>query len=129
MSFYREQFSGFIHEPPRPHAGVIELMQTCDVLVLPSLVEGRALVQQEALACGLPIIVTENAGAADLVAEGNTGFLVPVRSPESVAEKIRWFASHRDLLPGMRRAARQKAAEYTWEGYANAVIRAGGFEE
>ena len=70
MNFYREQCAGFIHEPPRPHAAVMQLMQTCDVLALPSLVEGRALVQQEAMACGLPLIVTANAGAEDLVEEG-----------------------------------------------------------
>ena len=40
---------------------------------LPSIVEGRALVQQEALSCGLPIIVTSNAGGEDLIDEGLTG--------------------------------------------------------
>ncbi|HWB59253.1 MAG TPA: glycosyltransferase [Chthoniobacteraceae bacterium] len=126
MSFYREQYDGFIHEPPRPHSDVMRLMQTCDVLALPSLVEGRALVQQEALACGLPIIVTANAGGEDLVREGETGFLVPVRAPEKIAEKIAWFAEHRAELPAMREAATRKAAEYTWEDYARAIIEAGG---
>jgi glycosyltransferase involved in cell wall biosynthesis len=126
MNFYREQYPGFIHEAPRPHAAVMELMQTCDVLALPSLVEGRALVQQEALACGLPLIVTANAGGEDLVEEGAAGFLVPVRAPEKIADKIAWFAEHRDALPAMRDAARRKAAACTWEDYSNAVINAGG---
>ena len=56
--------------------------------MLPSIVEGRALVQQEALSCGLPIIVTPNAGGEDLVEEGITGHLVPIRSPEKIAEAI-----------------------------------------
>ena len=124
MSFYRDQFSGFIHEPPRPHAGVMELMQACDVLALPSLVEGRALVQQEALACGLPLIVTANAGGEDLIEEGAAGFLVPVRSPGIIAEKIAWFADRRDSLPAMRAAARRKAAAYRWEDYGAAIIEA-----
>jgi len=128
MSFYREQYSAFIHEPPCPHAAVMQLMQTCDVLVLPSLVEGRALVQQEALACGLPLIVTSNAGGEDLVEEGGAGFLVPVRSPEKIAEKIAWFADHRDQLRGMQDSARRKAAAYLWDDYAGAIIRAGGFD-
>ncbi|MGB8353047.1 MAG: glycosyltransferase [Chthoniobacteraceae bacterium] len=129
MDFYRQQFSNFIHEPPRPHGAVMQLMQTCDLLALPSLVEGRALVQQEALACGLPLIVTANAGGADLVEEGETGFLVPVRAPGKIAEKIGWYADHRDSLPALRDAARRKAAEYTWEAYAETIISAGGFEE
>lgn len=125
MSFYREQFSAFIHEPPRSRAAVMELMQTCDVLALPSLVEGRALVQQEALACGLPLIVTANAGGEDLVEEGRTGFLVPIREPGKIANKIAWFAGNRDLLPAMREAAQRKAAGYSWDEYARKIIAAG----
>jgi type I restriction enzyme R subunit len=63
-------------------------MRSCDVFVLPSLVEGRALVQQEAMACGLPIIVTRNAGGEDLVQDGSGGFLVPIRDPQAIAEKL-----------------------------------------
>jgi glycosyltransferase involved in cell wall biosynthesis len=128
MRFYREQFGGFIYEPPRPHAAVLALMQTCDVLVLPSLVEGRALVQQEALACGLPLVVTANAGADDLIDEGSTGFLVPIRAPEKIAEKIAWFASHREQLPAMAEASQARAATCSWEGYADTIIRATGLE-
>ena len=59
-------------------------MMEHDALVLPSIVEGRALVQQEALSCGLPIIVTPNAGGEDLVEEGKTGHIIPIRSPQSI---------------------------------------------
>jgi glycosyltransferase involved in cell wall biosynthesis len=52
LAWYRQQLPTFIYEPPRPHAAVLKLMRSCDVLVLPSIVEGRALVQQEAMACG-----------------------------------------------------------------------------
>ena len=63
-------------------------MKEHDALVLPSIVEGRALVQQEALSCGLPIIVTPNTGGEDLVEEGVTGHLVSIRSPEKIAKAI-----------------------------------------
>ena len=42
--FYRRQYEGFRHEAGRPHAQVLELMRSCDVFCLPSIVEGRALV-------------------------------------------------------------------------------------
>jgi glycosyltransferase involved in cell wall biosynthesis len=122
LDFYRKQFAGFRFEPPRPHGEVLQLMRDCDVFVLPSIVEGRALVQQEALACGLPLIVTPNAGGEDLIDEGRTGFLVPIRSAEAIAAKIAWFADHRDALPSMRKAARAKAAEYTWQRYGEKVV-------
>jgi glycosyltransferase involved in cell wall biosynthesis len=124
MSFYRAQFSDFVYEAPRPNEQVLRLMETCDILVLPSLVEGRALVQQEALSCGLPLIITPNTGGQDLIEEGLTGFLVPIRSPEAIAEKIEWFADHRGELEAMRVHARRKAAELTWPDYARQTVAA-----
>ncbi|MDQ3119073.1 MAG: glycosyltransferase family 4 protein [Verrucomicrobiota bacterium] len=124
LSWYRGRAPLFTYEAPRPHAAVLRLMQSCDVFVLPSIVEGRALVQQEAMACGLPLIVTRNAGADDLVDEGATGFLVPIRAPEAIAEKISWCATHRESLPGMAIAAQERAAELTWRGYGQTVLAA-----
>ncbi|HVF70541.1 MAG TPA: glycosyltransferase family 4 protein [Chthoniobacterales bacterium] len=126
MAFYRNQFPGFVYEPPRPHNAVLELMRSCDVFILPSVVEGRALVQQEALASGLPLIVTRNAGGEDLIVEGKTGFLVPPGAPSLIAEKIEWFVANRALLPPMRAAARAKAAELTWAGYGQKILHAIG---
>lgn len=126
MQFYRSQFDHFIYEPPRAHAAVLRLMQSCDVLVLPSIVEGRALVQQEAMACGLPLIVTRNAGGEDLIIEGQTGFLVPAGEPAAIAEKIEWFLENRGKLPGMRAAVRAKAAELTWPTYGAKILHAIG---
>lgn len=123
-AFYREEFPDFVHQPPRPHSEVLALMETCDALVLPSIVEGRALVQQEAMSRGLPLIVTANAGGEDLIVEGETGFLVPIRSPERLAERIAWLADHRNMLADMRLFARRKAAEYTWESYAEKILNA-----
>ena len=122
LEFYRAQGVDFRYEAPRAHAEVLQLMRGCDLLALPSIVEGRALVQQEALACGLPILVTPNAGAQDLIEEAQTGFLVPIRSPESIAEKIAWLADNREQLPAMRRAALAKAEQYTWETYRRSIV-------
>lgn len=122
MSFYRAQLPTFTYEPPRSHDQFLELMKTCEVLVLPSLFEGRALVQQEAMSCGLPIIVTPNAGGEDLIEEAKTGFLVPIRSPEILAERIIWCSEHRAELHEMGMAARKMAGEYTWARYGDRVL-------
>jgi glycosyltransferase involved in cell wall biosynthesis len=124
MDFYRSEFSGFLHEPPRPHSGVLKLMAECDIFVLPSIIEGRALVQQEAMSQGLPLLITRNTGGADLIEDGRTGFLVPIRSPESLAEKIAWFADNRNAIPEMGRLARRKAAGLTWGNYGRKVAAA-----
>lgn len=124
LSWYRERLSDFRYEAPRSHAAVLRLMRSCDLFVLPSIVEGRALVQQEAMACGLPLIATENAGASDLIEQGETGFLVPIRSPEALAAKISWCAEHREQLHGMGIAAQERAAHLTWRGYGEKIIAA-----
>ena len=124
MEFYRSQYRDFTYMRTRPHGEVLQLMQSCDVLVLPSLAEGRALVQQEALANGLPLIITKNTGGEDLIVSGETGFLVPIRSPDKIAEKIAWLADHRDSLPAMRLAAVKKADAYPWQRYTDRILSA-----
>lgn len=124
LEFYRRHGGDFTYEATRPHAEVLRLMDGCDVLLLPSIVEGRALVQQEAMSRGLPIIVTRNAGGEDLVEEGRTGFLVPIRSPEALAAKINWIADRRETLPEMSFQARIMSARFTWTGYAQRILAA-----
>lgn len=122
LSFYRSQLPSFKYEPPRPHQQVLELMQSCDIFCLPSIVEGRALVMQEAMSQGLPLIITPNTGGADLIEEGRTGFLAPIRSPEALAEKILWFIHNRSALPQMRQNAQAHAATFTWQRYSELII-------
>jgi glycosyltransferase involved in cell wall biosynthesis len=117
---YRDLFT---YEGTRPHAEVLRLMQSCDALVLPSLFEGQALVILEAMSCGLPVIVTPNTGAANLVEDGKQGFVVSIRSVADLQEKILWLATHRDATAEMGRAARARAAEFTWEQYGQQVLR------
>jgi len=122
LEFYRYEYEHFRYEKVRPHEQVLELMRSCDVFCLPSIVEGRALVLQEAMSQGLPVILTENTGGADLVIEGETGFIVPIRNPEQIAEKLTWCIENRDILQKMGIKAQQHAATYTWESYGNQII-------
>ena len=122
MSFYREILPRFEYLSPRSNKEVQHVMNKHDVLVLPSIIEGRALVQQEALARGLPLIITPNTGGEDLIENEKTGFVVPIRKPEKIAEKIEWFAKAQKRLSEMSRYCRQKAKEYTWSTYANSII-------
>ncbi len=122
LEFYKEELPGLIYEPGRSHDGVLELMRSCDVFCLPSIVEGRALVMQEAMSQQMPLIITKNTGGSDLIIEGKTGFLVPIQSPESIAAKIQWFLDNREVIPEMGRNAQKHAAAYTWENYSSHVV-------
>jgi glycosyltransferase involved in cell wall biosynthesis len=122
MEFYRGEYANFIYKQGRPNNEVLALMRTCDVFCLPSIVEGRALVMQEAMSQGLPLIITPNTGGEDLIIEGETGFLVPIRSAESIAEKINWFLENRSEVGELGRAAKLHAQKYSWENYGNKII-------
>jgi len=124
IEFYKKELPNFTYEPGRSHDQVLALMRSCDVFCLPSIVEGRALVMQEAMSQQLPLIITPNTGGADLIIEGKTGFLVPIKSPEAIAEKINWFLEHRTELPKMGLLSQQHATTYTWDNYGNTVVDA-----
>jgi Glycosyl transferases group 1 len=124
IEFYKQEYPDFVYEHTRSNAEVRQLMLTCDVLVLPSIVEGRAMVQLEALSCGLPIVVTPNAGAEDLVEPGQTGFLVPIRAPEKLAETIGWIADHRVWVDDVRPVVLERARQSSWSSYTAKVLSA-----
>ena len=121
LSFYKRHLT-FSYEPTRAHPEVLDLMRTCDVFCLPSIVEGRALVMQEAMSQGLPIIITPNTGGEDLVIEGHTGFTVPIRSPWAIAEKLQWFIDNKHRIEYMGICAQKHASGYSWDKYAANII-------
>ncbi len=122
LEFYKKVLPNFTFEPGRPHEDVLALMRSCDVFCLPSIVEGRALVMQEAMSQGLPLIITPNTGGADLIEEGSTGFLVPIRSPRAIAEKLDWFLSNRAVTTEMGLNAKKHARAYTWGKYGTHIV-------
>ena len=97
-------------------------MNEHDALILPSIVEGRALVQQEAMSCGLPIVATPNAGGEDLIDEGITGHLIPIQSPAKIAEKILSLQDAQENKTDIKKACVRKAKSYTWNEYAQMII-------
>ena len=97
-----------------------DFYRQADVAVLPSLVEGSALVVLEAMASGLPVIVTPNAGA-DSVRDGIDGFVVPIRSPWRIAERLQWLADNPAARVQMGRAARECALRYDWSVFHEVV--------
>lgn len=106
-----------------PHSGVLEVMERSDVLVLPSLSEAFGLVVTEALASGLPVIVTPNAGASEMICDGREGFVVPIRSAEAIAEKLEILRRDREMLAEMARRAQITAEKNSWDHYRNRWAR------
>lgn len=113
------------------HLGVVPRRKLGDfysqgtVLVVPSIEEGLALVQAQAMACGLPVVATRNAGAEDLFTDGVEGFIVPPRDPEAIRERILRLYSNRSECAEMGRAAIRRVARLGgWDRYGEEMVSA-----
>ncbi|WP_287098387.1 glycosyltransferase family 4 protein [Mesorhizobium sp.] len=101
-----------------------------DVFVLASLAEGSAVSTYEALAMGIPVIATVEAGS--VVRHGVDGLIVPARDPEALTEAIESIVRDRNRREAMSVAARRRARDFTWEKLKEHLLRslvAGPFAE
>jgi starch synthase len=93
------------------------------VLVLASITEGLALVQAQAMACGLPVIATKHTGAEDLFTNGVEGFIVPIRCSETIREKILVLYNNNELREEIARAALRRVQSLGgWDSYGQAML-------
>jgi len=93
-------------------------LSQCDVGVQPSLQEGLSMVIPQLLASGVPMVVSANSGGADLVTEGDNGFVVPIRDPQAIADKLSLLFHDRVRLRAMKQAARASIENrFTWDHY------------
>jgi glycosyltransferase involved in cell wall biosynthesis len=96
-----------------------------DVFLLPSILEGTPLTLMEAMAAALPVITTRTCGMADVIVHGETGLLVPIRSPESIVQAFDRLAADATLRESLGRSAYAAATNrFTWEQSAAEVEQA-----
>lgn len=93
-----------------------------DVLILPSRHDSFGMVVAEAMASGLPVIVSDHVGAKEMVDEGKNGLVVPAGDALELAQAMQWFIDHRAELPAMSRAARKMAECYDWAYYRQRAV-------
>lgn len=106
----------------RGHAEVPEAMAAADVFVFPSLFEGSAVVTYEALACGLPSIVTESSGS--VVRDGLEGLVVLPADIDALARAMERLGTEGGLRSAMSAAARARAEAYDWPRYHAGILSA-----
>jgi len=105
-----------------PQVKLKDFMSRAHVMVLPSVEEGLAYVQAQAMACGCPVIGTTNTGAADLFTDGVEGFIVPPRDPNAIAERLRLLADDPLRRKRMSEAALKRIAMLGgWDDYGAGI--------
>jgi glycosyltransferase involved in cell wall biosynthesis len=100
---------------------LVHLMHQSDLFVLPSLLEGFGHAIVEAMCAGLPIVATPHTCAPDLIQNGVEGWIVPIRSPEALADRLTWAADHRIELAAMGEAAARRARALTWQRFREGI--------
>jgi glycosyltransferase involved in cell wall biosynthesis len=94
-----------------------------DVFVLPSLADSQGLVVSEAMSSGLPVIVSENTGIADLIENGREGFIVPIRDSDAIAQRLAFLHENRDACAAMGQKGILAASALDWSNYKSVCAR------
>lgn len=98
-------------------------MSKSHVLVLPSVQEGFGMVMAQAMACGCPVIASENTGAHDLFDDGAEGFIVPIRDAQSLADRLQRLADEPDLRARMGANALDRVSRMGgWRDYGQRAL-------
>lgn len=87
-----------------------ELLRASDLLVLPSYFESFGIVLLEAMSYKVPVICSDGGYMHEVVDNEIDGYVVPVNSPKDIADKIRYFDSHRDMLITMGNSGYKKVS-------------------
>jgi glycosyltransferase involved in cell wall biosynthesis len=107
------RFVGFVRD-------LLRLYQEGSVFVFPSLSEGSAKVTHEAMACGLPVIVTPNAGS--VARDREDGFLIPPRDLEALKEKLLKLYEDQEMRERMGQNARRHIEAFTWDAHRKHLL-------
>jgi glycosyltransferase involved in cell wall biosynthesis len=85
--------------------------QQSDVFILPTLSDGFAITQLEAMSYGLPVVATPCCGA--VVSDGMDGFIVPPRNADALAEVLQRYLAEPELIKNQRNATQLKVKQFT----------------
>jgi glycosyltransferase involved in cell wall biosynthesis len=123
MPYYNKYKHLFTHYDYIPHQELVDYYNKASVFVLPSLDEGLALVQLEAMACGLPIISTLNAGADAIIDDGIEGYIVPIKDATAIALGVEKLYNDQILLKKMSENAICKSEKFNWDNYGEKLAQ------
>lgn len=95
-----------------------------DVFIFPTIQDGYALVLKQAQLSGLPLLVSTNCAGPDLVREGATGWVLPIRRPDAYASRLRWMHSNRSEVASMVENIGRQSDSRSWSDVASDLEQA-----
>lgn len=100
--------------PKQPQRKLPAYYAGADLFILPTIEDGYPVVLAQASAAGLPILTTPNGAGTDLVRPNQTGWVLPVRNPKALIERLQWCQTHREELAAMVRRIHQEYRPRDW---------------
>lgn len=117
-----ELWNKFIEDNKIPNVKVLgriddidEFYNKCSIYVQSSVSEGFGIPCLESMAHGRPVIATNETGASDLIRDGETGFVIGIRDPDAIVEKLLYYINNIGEVERIGKNARRKAENYSWE--------------
>ncbi|HKK16280.1 MAG TPA: glycosyltransferase family 4 protein, partial [Gammaproteobacteria bacterium] len=91
---------------------LLQAYRDCDALLFPSRLEGFGYSVCEAMACGRPVITSDNSSLSEIVKNGETGLLCRTDNVESFCNAVKTLAEKPEIAAGMGRSARQHVLDH-----------------
>jgi glycosyltransferase involved in cell wall biosynthesis len=114
----------FVYKGLQPRPALKWHYSQASVLVVPSVQEGLALVQAQAMACGIPVIASTNTGASNLFTDGVEGFIVPARDAKAIRDSVEWLIAHPHEHGVMKSAALSRVEKLGgWNEYGERCLQ------
>jgi glycosyltransferase involved in cell wall biosynthesis len=102
-----------------PRGGLLDMYSSADVFALPTISDGFAITQLEAMAHGVPVMVTRNCGT--VVTHGRDGLIVGARDVDAIVQALDSLERDRDMLRELSREAIRTSARFSLERVAEAL--------
>ncbi len=110
------QYIDFI--PKQPQSELPQAYAEADIFIFTTIEDGYAVVLSQAQAAGLPILATTNCSAPDFIIENETGWILPIRSPDAFIDRLKWCHKHRQELAEMVNKIYKEFAPRDWSSVA-----------
>jgi glycosyltransferase involved in cell wall biosynthesis len=110
-------FAGYVQGEEK-----LQLLATTDLFVQPSLSDGFAISVLEAMASGIPVVITDKVGLADYIKNGSCGLIVKSGNPEMLANAIIKLLLDDHLRLKLGERAKVKAEEFKWDTIIKRII-------